>query len=57
MKVLQGLLPTCMHCKRIREENDEWSPMESYIDQPSEAEFSHGICPDCTASHYPGASQ
>ncbi|MCP4571136.1 MAG: tetratricopeptide repeat protein [bacterium] len=52
VKILQGLLPICMHCKKIRSENDEWCQLESYIDQHSEAQFSHGVCPDCAAHHY-----
>ncbi len=53
VKILQGLLPICMHCKKIRNENDEWSQIEAYIDQHSEAHFTHGICPDCAEHHYP----
>ncbi|MHB8870612.1 MAG: cache domain-containing protein [Thermoleophilia bacterium] len=48
ISTLSGLLPTCMYCKKIRDEaTGEWSSMETYISQRSEAEFSHGICPDC----------
>lgn len=48
IRTLSGLLPTCMYCKRIRDEaTGEWSSMENYISQRSEAEFSHGICPNC----------
>ncbi len=53
VKVLQGLLPICSHCKQIRDEEDEWSSLESYIDGHSEAQFSHSICPDCMTTHYP----
>ncbi len=52
VKVLQGLLPICMHCKNIRGEDGEWSRIESFIDRHSEASFSHGICPDCVSRHY-----
>ncbi len=52
VKILQGLLPICMHCKKIRDESDDWSQLESYIDQHSEAKFSHGVCPDCISEHY-----
>jgi DNA-binding response OmpR family regulator len=44
---LQGLLPICAYCKSIRDDNDYWHRVESYISQHSAAHFSHGICPDC----------
>ena len=44
---LQGLLPICMYCKRIRDDQDYWHQIEGYIAAHSQAEFSHGICPDC----------
>lgn len=48
LRTLSGLLPTCMYCKKIRDEaTGEWTSMETYISQRSEAEFSHGICPSC----------
>lgn len=47
VKKLQGLLPICMYCKRIRKDEDYWQQLESYISENSEAEFSHGICPEC----------
>ncbi len=50
VKVLKGLLPICASCKRIRDEKGAWSPMESYIHAHSEAQFSHGTCPECSAA-------
>jgi len=47
IRQLQGLLPICAYCKRIRSDSDVWLELESYISQHSEAEFSHGICPHC----------
>lgn len=47
VKQLRGLLPICMYCKRIRKDEDYWQQVETYISEHSEAEFSHGICPDC----------
>ncbi len=48
INALSGLLPTCMYCKKIRDEaTGEWASMEEFITQRSEAEFSHGICPEC----------
>ncbi len=47
VKILEGLLPICASCKRIRDGNDHWHQMEAYIRDRSEVEFTHGICPDC----------
>ena len=44
---LEGILPICMYCKKIRDEHDNWQQMEEYISRHSEADFSHGLCPDC----------
>ena len=54
VKVLEGLVPICAHCKNIRNETGEWEPMEKYISRRSDAEFSHGICPSCMEKHYGG---
>ncbi len=47
VKQLQGLLPICSYCKKIRDDQNYWSQVESYIADRSEARFTHGICPDC----------
>jgi len=44
---LQGLLPICSYCKKIRDDRNYWRQVEAYISEHSEAAFSHGICPDC----------
>jgi len=44
---LQGLLPICSWCKRIRNDQNYWEQVETYISEHSEASFTHGICPDC----------
>lgn len=49
---LEGLLPICSYCKKIRDENGKWNILELYIEDRSKAEFSHGICPDCMKKHY-----
>ena len=49
VKQLHGLLPICSYCKRIRGDDQYWEQVESYIADPSEAQFSHGICPTCYA--------
>jgi YesN/AraC family two-component response regulator len=47
IKTLQGILPICSVCKKIRDDAGSWKQMESYIRDHSEAEFSHGYCPEC----------
>jgi len=48
VKQLEGLLPICAFCKRIRDESASWSQVEEYVAQRSNAHFTHGICPECT---------
>jgi ligand-binding sensor domain-containing protein len=50
---LSGLLPICASCKKIRDDKGYWNQIESYIAKHSEADFSHGICPDCYKDLYP----
>jgi hypothetical protein len=52
VKLLSGFLPICSSCKKIRDDKGYWSQIESYIRDHSEAEFSHGICPDCAKKVY-----
>ncbi len=47
VRQLQGLLPICCYCKRIRDGRDYWEQVETYIGKHSDARFTHGICPDC----------
>jgi DNA-binding response OmpR family regulator len=47
VKRLEGVLPTCMYCKKIRDEGSRWVNIEQYISQRTEASFSHGVCPSC----------
>jgi DNA-binding response OmpR family regulator len=47
VRTLQGLLPICSYCKRVRSDGDYWQQVESYVSDHSDARFSHGICPDC----------
>lgn len=49
IKVLHGLLPICAECKKIRDEEGKWWPLEEYIASRSEADFTHTICPECKA--------
>ena len=57
VKTLSGLLPICSHCKRIRDDAGYWGTVESYIRERTDASFTHGICPDCLAEHFPHRSQ
>ena len=52
VKVLSGFLPICSSCKKIRDDKGYWNQIEEYIREHSEAEFTHGICPDCKEKLY-----
>jgi len=54
VKLLSGLLPICASCKKIRDDKGYWNQLESYLQAHSEAEFSHGLCPECAEKLYPG---
>ena len=53
VKTLSGMLPICASCKNIRDDRGYWNQIETYIQKHSEAEFSHGICPECAHKLYP----
>jgi hypothetical protein len=57
VKQLQGLLPICANCKKIRDDHGNWYQIERYIDDHSEAKFTHSICPDCMRTLYPEFSR
>ncbi len=52
IRTLQGLLPICLHCHRIRTDEESWQRLESYIEEHSEAAFSHSLCPECLERYY-----
>ena len=52
VKVLRGFIPICANCKRVRTDTGDWQRLEEYIQDRSEAEFSHGICQVCTKAVY-----
>lgn len=54
IKTLQGILPICANCKKIRDDQGAWQALETYISQHTDAQFSHGICADCMQELYPG---
>lgn len=51
IKILQGMLPICSYCKNVRDDENNWQPIEAFIAARSEAEFTHGICPCCYNTH------
>ncbi len=53
IKTLRGIVPICMHCKRIRDDQGFWNQVEVYVRDHTEAEFSHGLCPECLKTFYP----
>lgn len=53
VKTLQGIIPICMHCHRIRNTAEAWERMEKYVENRSDAQFSHSLCPECLEKHYP----
>lgn len=53
VRALSGMLPICSSCKKIRDDKGYWNQIEAYISKHSEAEFTHGICPDCAEKLYP----
>ena len=54
VKLLSGFLPICASCKKIRDDKGYWNQIEKYIKDHSEADFSHGLCPECAQKLYPG---
>jgi hypothetical protein len=53
VRTLSGMLPICASCKKIRNDKGYWEQIETYLRDHSEAEFTHGICPDCAKKLYP----
>jgi len=54
IKLLTGLLPICASCKKIRDDLGNWRRLEHYIEEKTDAQFTHGICPECRKKMYPG---
>ena len=53
IKTLRGIIPICAACKKIRDDKGYWNQIETYIKEHSDADFSHGICPECAKELYP----
>jgi len=56
IRSLEGILPICMHCHKIRTDGNAWDRLEKYIEEHSEAQFSHSLCPECLEKHHPEPS-
>ncbi len=52
-KFLEGILPVCSCCKKIRDKDNNWQQIETFIRDRSNADFSHGLCPECIKKLYP----
>ena len=57
VKTLGGMLPICSHCKKIRDDKGYWNQLEAYLNEHTDAEFTHGICPDCAKEAFPKAGK
>ena len=55
IRQLKKVLPVCMHCKRVRDDDDYWQALEIYVHKYTGSDFSHGICPDCYEKYHPEA--
>ena len=53
VKTLSGLLPICSGCNKIRDDQGYWSQVEGYIQEHTDAQFTHGLCPDCIRKYFP----
>jgi PAS domain S-box-containing protein len=53
IRKLEGIIPICTFCKRIRDDEGSWQPVDVYIRRHSDTDFTHGFCPECRAKHYP----
>ena len=56
VKTLRGLLPICSGCKKIRDDKGYWNQIEFFIRDHSDANFSHGMCPECATEYFPGVT-
>jgi len=53
IQTLQGILPICMFCHKIRTDSEAWERVDMYVERHSDAQFSHSLCPECLVKHYP----
>ena len=57
IKTLSGLIPICAACKKIRDDKGYWNQIENYLEEHSDAVFSHGLCPECFKEYFPEAAK
>jgi DNA-binding response OmpR family regulator len=57
IKTLRGIVPICMHCKKIRDDQGYWSQVETYVSTHTEATFSHSLCLECLERYYPSSNE
>jgi hypothetical protein len=57
IKTLRGLLPICVSCKKVRNGQGYWKSLDAYVSERSEAQITHGICPDCLTHYYPKTAE
>ena len=53
VRSLEGILPMCAYCRRIRDERGKYQGLEEYVSAKTPAQFSHGVCPECAKKHFP----
>jgi PAS domain S-box-containing protein len=53
VKKIEGIIPICSYCNKIRNDQEYWNKLQAYISSYSEAEFSHSLCPECLEQHHP----
>ena len=53
IQTLQGILPICMYCHKIRTDDEAWERVDMYVERHSDAQFSHSLCPECLDKYYP----
>ncbi len=53
INILEGMLPICSSCKKIRNDQQQWEPVEQYVSAKTQASFTHSLCPDCLRKLYP----
>ena len=53
VRTLEGILPMCAYCRRIRDEKNVYQSLEDFVSDKTPAQFSHGVCPDCAKKHFP----
>lgn len=53
VRLLEGFIPICAYCRKVRDDRDFWQQVEEYLEQRTTSQFTHGICPDCAVRHFP----